>query len=83
MPARAIGNARWTGVRLRDVLDRAGGVDRTAVDLVWICADNYTDSIPVAKALDHDTLLVWGMNGVPLPRRTARRCGRSCPASTA
>jgi DMSO/TMAO reductase YedYZ molybdopterin-dependent catalytic subunit len=68
IPARAIGNALWTGVRLADVLDRAGGVDRSAVDLVWICADNYTDSIPIAKALDRGTLLVWGMNGVPLPR---------------
>ncbi len=68
IPARAIGNARWTGVRLRDVLERAGGVDRAAVDLVWICADNYTDSIPVAKALDAGTLLVWGMNGEPLPQ---------------
>jgi DMSO/TMAO reductase YedYZ molybdopterin-dependent catalytic subunit len=68
IPARAIGNALWTGVRLADVLERAGGVDRTAVDLVWICADNYTDSIPVATALDRSTLLVWGMNGVPLPR---------------
>lgn len=68
VPARAIGNARWTGVRLRDVLERAGGVDTAAVDLVWICADNYTDSIPVTKALDDDTLLVWGMNGEPLPQ---------------
>jgi DMSO/TMAO reductase YedYZ molybdopterin-dependent catalytic subunit len=68
VPARAIGNARWTGVRLADVLGRAGGVVRGAVDLVWICADNYTDSIPVAKALDPATLLVWGMNGAPLPR---------------
>ena len=68
VPARAIGNARWTGVRLRDVLERAGGVDASAVDLVWICGDNYTDSIPVTKALDDDTLLVWGMNGDPLPQ---------------
>jgi DMSO/TMAO reductase YedYZ molybdopterin-dependent catalytic subunit len=68
VPAMAIGNARWTGVRLRDVLDAAGGVDRRAVDLVWICADNYTGSIPVSKALHPDTLLVWGMNGEPLPR---------------
>lgn len=68
VPARAIGNARWSGVRLRDVLDGAGGVDKTAVDVVWICADNYTDSIPVARALDPETLLVWGMNGEPLPR---------------
>jgi DMSO/TMAO reductase YedYZ molybdopterin-dependent catalytic subunit len=68
VPARAIGNAAWTGVRLRDALERAGGVDAQAVDLVWICADNYTDSIPVARALDAATLLVWGMNGEPLPR---------------
>lgn len=68
IPARAVGNARWTGVRLADVLERAGGVDRTAVDLVWISADNYTDSIPVGTALDCETLLVWGMNGEPLPR---------------
>jgi DMSO/TMAO reductase YedYZ molybdopterin-dependent catalytic subunit len=68
IPARAIGNAQWTGVRLADVLERAGGVDGSAVDLVWSCADNYTDSIPVAIALDPDTLLAWGMNGVPLPR---------------
>jgi hypothetical protein len=68
VPARAIGNARWTGARLADVLERAGGVDRSAIDLVWVCADNYTDSIPVAKALDPATLLVWGMNGEPLPR---------------
>lgn len=68
VPARAIGNARWNGVRLRDVLERAGGVDSSAVDLVWIGADNYTDSIPIAKALDPETLLVWGMNGEPLPR---------------
>ncbi|MGE0812163.1 MAG: molybdopterin-dependent oxidoreductase [Vicinamibacterales bacterium] len=68
VPAMAVGNARWTGVRMRDVLERAGGVDRTAVDLVWVSADNYTDSIPVAKALDPATLLAWGMNGEPLPQ---------------
>jgi hypothetical protein len=68
IPARAVGTAMWTGVRLADVLDRASGVDRTAVDLVWISADNYTDSIPMAKALDRETLLAWGMNGAPLPR---------------
>ncbi len=68
VPARAVGTARWTGVRLRDLLARAGGVDTNAVDVVWICADNYTDSIPVGTALDKDTLLVWGMNGEPLSK---------------
>jgi DMSO/TMAO reductase YedYZ molybdopterin-dependent catalytic subunit len=68
VPATAIGNASWRGVRLCDVLDRAGGVSDAAVDLVFVCADNYTDSIPIAKALDPATLLVYAMNDEPLPR---------------
>lgn len=69
VPARAIGNARWRGVRLRDVLAAAGGVDRSARDVVFISADNYTDSIPLRVALDPDTLLAFEMNGAPLPAK--------------
>jgi len=68
VPARPIGNAEWTGVRLRDVLERCGGVADRADDLIFIGDDNYTDSIPVAKALDADTLLAYAMNGAPLVR---------------
>jgi hypothetical protein len=69
VPATAIGNATWRGVRLADVLSRAGGLRDGAADLLFVCADNYTDSIPVAKALDPATLLVHEMNGEPLTRR--------------
>ena len=70
----AVGNAQWTGVRLRDLLQRAElkpqglhvqlqGADRPAVDTVPL----FTRSIPLAKALHPDTLLAYEMNGRPLP----------------
>lgn len=68
VPARPIGNAEWTGVRLRDVLERAGGVADRAGDLIFIGDDNYTDSLTVDKALDAGTLLAYAMNGAPLVR---------------
>jgi len=59
------GNAKWRGVRLRDLLEEAG-VKPGAVDLVMEAYDNYTDSIPIEKAMHPDTLLVYEMNGEPL-----------------
>jgi DMSO/TMAO reductase YedYZ molybdopterin-dependent catalytic subunit len=70
----AVGNAQWTGVRLRDVLQQAGvkpqglhvqfqGADRPALPTVPL----FTRSIPLAKALHPDTLLAYEMNGRPLP----------------
>ncbi|MFI8529370.1 sulfite oxidase [Streptomyces aquilus] len=73
----AIGTARWRGVRLADVLRRAG-LDRAAVDVMprgldapYVTADG-TDlgrvrrPLPLSKALD-DVLLAYEMNGEPLP----------------
>jgi DMSO/TMAO reductase YedYZ molybdopterin-dependent catalytic subunit len=68
VPARAINTAVWTGVRLADVLDRAGIVGSTVRDVVFIGADNYTDSIPLDRALDRGTMLANEMNGQPVPR---------------
>ncbi|HEU5408198.1 MAG TPA: sulfite oxidase [Nitrospira sp.] len=70
----AVGNAEWTGVRLRDVLARAAvkegaqhvqlqGADRPVVASVPL----FTRSIPLAKALHPDTILAYEMNGRPLP----------------
>ena len=70
----AVGNASWTGVRLRDVLQRAGlkararhlqlqGADRPVVASVPL----FMRSIPLKKALHPDTLLATRMNGTPLP----------------
>ncbi|MDQ4148426.1 MAG: molybdopterin-dependent oxidoreductase [Actinomycetota bacterium] len=57
----------WRGVRLAEVLERAG-VRAGTVDIVFTAADGYTDSIPLEKAREPTTLLVFGMNGVALPR---------------
>jgi DMSO/TMAO reductase YedYZ molybdopterin-dependent catalytic subunit len=60
-----ISTAIWRGVRLKDVLDRAGLKDGI-VDIVFRGAEGYSDSIPLSEALQTDTLLVFGMNGEAL-----------------
>jgi DMSO/TMAO reductase YedYZ molybdopterin-dependent catalytic subunit len=71
-----IGAARWRGVPLADVLDRAG-ILPTAVDVLpeGLDASYVSDGVdlghvrrplPVTKALD-DVLVAYEMNGEPLP----------------
>jgi DMSO/TMAO reductase YedYZ molybdopterin-dependent catalytic subunit len=70
----AVGNAQWTGVRLRDVLGAVGvraearhvqfqGADRPAVATVPL----FVRSIPLEKAMHPDTILAYEMNGEALP----------------
>ena len=74
----AVGNAVWTGVWLRELLERAG-LTSAAVEVVLTGADegeiekpprpgesiHYARSLPRAKACD-DVLLAWQMNGADL-----------------
>jgi DMSO/TMAO reductase YedYZ molybdopterin-dependent catalytic subunit len=68
-----VGNATWTGVPLVAVLEMAG-VRADAVNLLCIGADRdapeggFRRVLPIAKALDPDTLLVYAMNDAPLPK---------------
>jgi DMSO/TMAO reductase YedYZ molybdopterin-dependent catalytic subunit len=70
----AMGNARWKGVRLKDVLARAG-LGKDAVEIAFDGADrgaldatpDFIKSLPVWKAVDENTLIAWEMNGEPLP----------------
>jgi DMSO/TMAO reductase YedYZ molybdopterin-dependent catalytic subunit len=70
----AMGNARWKGVRLKDVLAKAG-VKKEAVEVAFDGADSgvidqtpdFVKSLPVWRALDDSTLIAWEMNGAPLP----------------
>ena len=64
-----ISNAKWKGVPLRDVLMRAGGPAATAVKVAFRCADGYSESIPLTDAMHPSTLLVYEMNGEPLPAK--------------
>ena len=62
-----VGNARWLGVPLADLLDRARAQPQ-AEQLVGVSVDDFTVGFPVAAALDgRQALLAVGMNGEPLP----------------
>ncbi|HYO49383.1 MAG TPA: molybdopterin-dependent oxidoreductase [Chloroflexia bacterium] len=60
-----IGSARWKGVRLADLIQKAGP-QKGAVDIVMRAVDDYSDSITLKKALDPNVMLVWDMNGETL-----------------
>lgn len=68
-----VGNARWAGVRLADVLKRAGVPAGTKIvlfdgaDVPVGTMPDFQRSIPLAKAMDPNTLLAYEMNGQPLP----------------
>ncbi len=60
-----IDTTTFRGLRLRDVLEPLGLRPET-VDLRFTCADGYTESLPLAWALDERTVLVYAMGGQPL-----------------
>jgi len=70
----AMGNAKWTGVRLKEVLDRAGvkagavavrfnGLDEPVVD----GAPDFMKSLAVDHARDGEVMIAFAMNGEQLP----------------
>ncbi|MGH6845812.1 MAG: molybdopterin-dependent oxidoreductase, partial [Methylocella sp.] len=69
-----MGCARWKGARLKDVLDLVG-LKKEAVEVVFDGADgpvldktpDLVKSLPVWKAIEETTLVVYAMNGGPLP----------------
>ncbi len=76
-----VSNAEWTGVRLADVLERAG-VQKNAVEVIAEGADKgefkppsppspgviaYARSLPLTKARRPEVLLAYKMNGKDLP----------------
>ena len=72
----AIGCPDWTGVRLRDVLEYCGVKD-DAVYVAYEAADRHLSGdsskqpisrgVPMHKALEDESMIVWAMNGEPLP----------------
>lgn len=69
----AVGTARWTGVRLADVLREAGVKPGTRY--IWLDgadsglgrAPDFIRNVPIEKAVHADTLLAYQMNGEALP----------------
>ncbi|CAM3502839.1 molybdopterin-dependent oxidoreductase [Nocardioides zeicaulis] len=64
-----VGSARWLGVPLKDLLDRAG-IDATRADQILSTdVDGMTISTPLDVALDgRDAMIAIGMNGTSLSR---------------
>jgi DMSO/TMAO reductase YedYZ molybdopterin-dependent catalytic subunit len=64
-----VGNAKWTGVRLRDVLAMAG-VQSGATQLVGRSVDGWTAGMPTAWVMDpsREPMIALLMNDQPLPR---------------
>jgi DMSO/TMAO reductase YedYZ molybdopterin-dependent catalytic subunit len=65
-----VGNALWTGVRLKDVLERAG-IQAGATQIVGRSVDGFTAGFPTdwAMAPDREPMIAVGMNREPLPAR--------------
>ena len=70
----AVGTARFSGPRLRDLLQKAG-VKATGKHVMFRGLDEvpgkvppFIRSIPIEKAMDEDTLIATQMNGSPLSR---------------
>lgn len=63
-----VGNAKWTGVRLRDVLELAG-VQDGATQLVGRSIDGWTAGMPTAWVMDpeREPMIAVRMNDAPLP----------------
>jgi DMSO/TMAO reductase YedYZ molybdopterin-dependent catalytic subunit len=75
----AVGSARWTGVPLAAVLDRAG-IDPAGTEVIFRGADSgpvddvdgpvrFERSLSIRDALASGALLAYEMNGEPLPPR--------------
>jgi DMSO/TMAO reductase YedYZ molybdopterin-dependent catalytic subunit len=64
-----VGNAKWTGVRLRDVLDIAG-VQASATQLVGRSVDGWTAGMPTSWVMDpaREPMIAVKMNDEVLPR---------------
>jgi DMSO/TMAO reductase YedYZ molybdopterin-dependent catalytic subunit len=69
----AVGTARWTGVRMADVLKRAGiqpagrYVVMDGADLPPGTMPDFVRQLPIEKATHPDTLIAYEMNGAPIP----------------
>jgi DMSO/TMAO reductase YedYZ molybdopterin-dependent catalytic subunit/uncharacterized membrane protein len=64
-----ISNAKWTGVKISDLLSDAGNAQASAQYAIFTSVDGYSVGIPLAKAMMSDSLLAYQMNDAALPTR--------------
>jgi DMSO/TMAO reductase YedYZ molybdopterin-dependent catalytic subunit len=56
----------WTGVKIKDLLERAG-YDKNAKIVIFKCYDGYTTSLPLDFIVSRNILLAYKMNGAVIP----------------
>ncbi len=74
-----VGNSLWTGVQLREVIGRVEPREG-ASGVVFSCADGYTVSVPLERALAPDAMLAFGQGRRPLTRAHGSPCRVRLPA---
>ncbi len=84
----AIGNAKWTGVRYRDLL-QAAGVKQNAIYTAHYSMDKHLSGdpeklpisrgVPIAKAMEAHSLIAFEMNGEPIPSLHGSPARIICP----
>ncbi len=83
----AMGNARWRGVSLRALLDRAGiragarqvtfnGLDNPPIGTI----PDFVKALDIDHARDGEVMIAYAMNGASLPFLNGFPCGSSCLA---
>ena len=90
----AVACTKWTGVRLKDVLNKVGVKDN-AVYIGYYGADTHLSGdpekvvisrgVPIKKALEDETLIAWAMNDQAIPEMNGYPLRLVCggwPAST-
>ncbi len=84
----AMGNARWTGVPLKKVLETAGvpagtvqvtfgGLDRPPLE----SSPAFVKALAIEHALDGEVMLAWAMNGEDLPMLNGLPAASDCPGA--
>jgi DMSO/TMAO reductase YedYZ molybdopterin-dependent catalytic subunit len=63
-----ISTAKWVGVSLKTILERARVDAASAIEVVFRASGGYSDSLPFDHAMDDSTLVAFGMNDHVLPR---------------
>ncbi|MCC6990133.1 MAG: sulfite oxidase, partial [Acidobacteria bacterium] len=69
----AVGTSKWTGVRVADLLKRAGAkpgmthLHVSGADRPMGTQPPFVRQVPMAKALDPDTIVAYAMNDQPIP----------------
>lgn len=73
----AIGTAKYVGISLKKIIKQCGGMAEDGKHLEFIGADtyfkqnevmNYAVSVPWSKVKANEVMVVWEMNGQPLPK---------------